>query len=104
MAALLAAAIGILSLAGVEITFRCGGSVQSWVAGLATALPGAWGIGPYAGKETVALAAWLASWALLHFAFAGRLRCTVGWLYVFLAAVGLATTLIWPPLARWLMP
>ena len=66
-------------------------------------MPGAAGIGPYSGKETVALFVWLASWALLH----GMLKnrevnlILVGTLTLFL--IGVSTTILWPPVTHLLV-
>ena len=66
-------------------------------------MPGAEGIGPYSGKETLSLLVWLVSWAILH----PLLRKTewnnqvvVG---IFLVGVALATTLLWPPVTHWVL-
>ena len=65
-------------------------------------LPGAAGIGPYSGKETLALAAWLGAWLILHFALRGKDLEISRWFIVFLVGVGIATTLIWPPVFEYL--
>ncbi|WP_373231588.1 hypothetical protein [Cohnella sp.] len=60
-------------------------------------IPGWWGIGPYAGKETVGLLAWLAAWAILHVIIRNREFNLKAWTQVF--AVGFFVILIvnWPP-------
>ncbi|CAG7642809.1 hypothetical protein ACFQI7_10905 [Paenibacillus allorhizosphaerae] len=60
-------------------------------------LPNGWRIGPYGGKELVALAVWLGSWSLLLLLF-GRHRFSLKpWMYVFLAGVFVLLLLLWPP-------
>jgi hypothetical protein len=65
-------------------------------------MPGAQGIGPYSGKETLALVGWLGSWVIMHFALRKRDLMVSRWLIVFLVGLGLATTLIWPPVFEYL--
>ena len=60
-------------------------------------MPGAAGIGPYSGKETVGLVVWIVSWAVLHPLARGKELNLARWLVVFLIGVGVATTLLWPP-------
>ena len=97
-AAMLSAMTGLLTLAlvnlGTDISDKFKEAVHAigrwW-------MPGAEGIGPYSGKETLALAAWLLSWLIFH-----RILCSREWnnrvvLVVFLIGIALATTLIWPP-------
>ena len=54
------------------------------------------------GKETLALAGWLGSWVILHFVLRKRDLEISRWLVLFLAGVGIATTLIWPPVFEYL--
>jgi hypothetical protein len=70
--------------------------LQAIVAGKAW-IPGAQEIGPYSGKETTLLVVWLVSWAVLHFALRKRDLPIKPWAIGFLVAVGVATTLLWPP-------
>lgn len=65
-------------------------------------MPGAQGIGPYSGKETLAALAWLGSWAVLHGALRARELNLSHWVIVFVLGVGVATTLIWPPVFAYL--
>jgi hypothetical protein len=64
--------------------------IGSWI-------PAWWGIGPYAGKETIGLVLWLGSWVPLHFVFK-RLEISLkGWAYGFIAAFALIVIMTWPP-------
>jgi hypothetical protein len=103
VAALMAAMLGMLALAVVNVFTAASKPFNAWVHGIGKLwMPGAEGIGPYSGKETISLVAWLASWVLLHYALRGRdMRLSV-WLVVFLMGVGVATTLIWPPVFEYL--
>jgi hypothetical protein len=98
VAALIAAMIGMLTLAVVNQFTAASTTFNAWVHGVGKLwMPGAAGIGPYSGKQTLALLAWVLSWLGLHFALRGRDLALSRWLIVFLLGVGVATTLIWPP-------
>ena len=98
VAALLAAMIGMLVLALVNQFTAMSPGFNTWVHGVGKLwMPGAAGIGPYSGKETLSGLAWIASWALLHPALRARELSLPHWLVAFLVGVGVATTLIWPP-------
>jgi hypothetical protein len=98
VAALLAAMIGMLTLAGVNQFTQISKDFDLWVHGVGKLwMPGAEGIGPYSGKETLSALAWIVSWVGLHFALRRREMSVSRWLIVFLVGVGVATTWIWPP-------
>ena len=98
VAALLAAVIGMLTLAGVNQFTQISKDFNTWVHGIGKLwMPGAQGIGPYSGKETLSALAWLGSWVILHFALRRRDMDVSRWLIVFIVGVGIATTWIWPP-------
>ena len=63
-------------------------------------IPGAQGIGPYSGKETTALLVWLISWALLHTLLRKRDVSVVRAGIAALVLVGIATTILWPPVTH----
>lgn len=103
VAALLSAMLGMLTLAVVNLFTFAAKGFNAWVHGVGKLwMPGAEGIGPYSGKETLSAALWLGSWVVLHFALRGREVTLARWLIVFLIGVGLATTLIWPPVFEYL--
>ncbi|MBC8081456.1 MAG: hypothetical protein H7X86_14005 [Gorillibacterium sp.] len=60
-------------------------------------IPGWWGIGPYAGKETVGLIGWLLSWGILHFLLRKREFQLQKWMFGFLCGFLLVVILLWPP-------
>jgi hypothetical protein len=98
VAALLGAAIGMLTLAFVNLATGASDAFNAWVHGIGKLwMPGAQGIGPYSGKETLSVIAWLVSWAILHPALKARELALARWLVVFLVMVAVATTFIWPP-------
>ena len=98
VAATLSAMMGMLALAAVVLACEASKAMIDRVHALGKLwMPGAEGIGPYSGKETVMLLAWLTSWAVLHPILRRRELNGGLWLTVFLAGVGVASTLIWPP-------
>lgn len=98
LAATLSASLGVLALALAHVVSE---AVPSFKAAMQTLgncwMPGAAGIGPYSGKETVAALVWLGSWALLHAIWKKR-ELPVGLIgVVALILIGAATTILWPP-------
>lgn len=98
VAAILAAGVALLMLGLVVIATEVSETWKTRVFDLGkAAIPHAEHIGPYSGKEVVALASWVVAWVVLHFALRHRdvnVRTAFG---VFLAMLLLATILIWPP-------
>ena len=98
VAALLAAMIGMLTLGVVNTFTTAFKAFNTWVHSVGKLwMPGAEGIGPYSGKETLSLVMWIGAWVVLHYALRDRDLPISKWLIVFLVGVGVATTLIWPP-------
>jgi hypothetical protein len=103
VAALMAAMLGMLTLALVNVVTTASPAFNTWVHDVGKLwMPGAQGIGPYSGKETLALIGWLGSWVILHRGLRKRDLEISRWLIVFLVGVGIATTLIWPPVFEYL--
>jgi hypothetical protein len=103
VAALLSAMTGMLTLAVVNVFTAASKPFNAWVHSVGKLwMPGADGIGPYSGKETLALVGWLGAWLILHYAIRKRDLDVSRWLLVFLIGVGIATTLIWPPVFEYL--
>ena len=101
-AAMLAAMIGVLTLALVNIGTEISKAFKEWVWDLGKLwIPGAQGIGPYSGKETLMLISWLGSWALLHAILKNRELSNHLVVVLFLTGIGVATTLLWPPVTHW---
>ena len=97
-AALLAAGIAMLTLALVNQITAGSPAFNNWVHAIGKLwMPGAAGIGPYSGKETLSAVAWLVSWAILHPVLRSRELPLSRCLVVFLVMVAVATTFIWPP-------
>ena len=101
VAAYLSASLGILSLAVSHLLSEKNESIKNAVQALGKLwMPGAEGIGPYSGKETIELLVWLLSWAVLHSMLKNK-TVSVRWSGVaFLLILGVATTLLWPPVTH----
>ena len=98
VAAFMSAMLGMLTLAVVNVFTAASKDFNAWVHGVGKFwMPGAQAIGPYSGKETLALIAWLGSWIILHVALRRKDLDVGRWFIVFMVGLGIATTLIWPP-------
>lgn len=103
VAALLSAMLGMLTLAAVNQFTAASKAFNAWVHGVGKLwMPGAAGIGPYSGKETLSAAVWIASWVILHYTLGQKDLDISRWLIVFLIGVAIATTWIWPPVFEYL--
>lgn len=99
VAAFTSAMLGLLALALVNIGTEASEPFKSLIHNVGKLwIPGAQGIGPYSGKETVMLVVWLVSWAVLHRLLRNHEASLLRWGVVFLTGIGLATTLMWPPI------
>jgi hypothetical protein len=97
-AAMLSAAIGLITLGLVHTGTVASRDFQSWVFSLGKLwIPGAAGIGPYSGKETLMLVAWFLSWAILYFALRKRSFSIVKIASVSMMLIGIATLFVWTP-------
>ncbi len=94
----MSAFVGTFTLAVVNVFTAASKGFNAWVYDVGKLwMPGAAGIGPYSGKETLALIAWLGSWIVLHFVLRKKDLEVGRWFVAFLVGLGIATTLIWPP-------
>ena len=97
-AAIVGAAAGLLALAVTQVVTHASAAATKAVFALGKLwMPGAEGIGPYSGKETIALVVWLASWGILHAVWRRREVNLVVVGTIALVLIGIATTLIWAP-------
>jgi hypothetical protein len=98
VAAYLSAMIGVLTLGIVAFLCEASTGISAKVHQIGKLwMPGAEGIGPYSGKETLSLLAWVVSWIILHRLLRHKNVNEVLWLVVFLLGIGVASTLVWPP-------
>lgn len=101
VAAMLAAMIGLLTLALVNLGTTASKDFSSWVFGIGKLwVPGAEGIGPYSGKETFMMVGWLGSWIVLHFALRKREVNVRLCFAVFLVGMAITSLLLWPPITH----
>ena len=101
-AALLSAMLGVLALALANLATEISEAAKTRIHNLGKLwMPGAEGIGPYSGKETILLLTWLVSWILLdRWLRVKELNHRLA-LVIFLIGIGSATTLLWPPVFSW---
>lgn len=103
VAAIISAVLGLMTLAVVNWGTAASKAFNEWVHGVGKLwMPAAEGIGPYSGKETLSLVVWIGSWIVLHLALRNRELNLGRWLVVFLVGIGIATTLLWPPVFEYL--
>ena len=103
-AALLGAGCGLLTLGVSQVVSEASEGFTRAMQALGNLwIPGAEGIGPYSGKETVGLLVWLLSWAALHALLRKRDVNLVVVGVVTLLLIGAATTILWPPLTHLLI-
>jgi hypothetical protein len=103
MAALVGAALGLLTLAIVQVATVLSEGFKELVFDVGKAwVPGAEGIGPYSGKETFMLVGWLVSWGVLRVLIGKRDVNVRLWFGAFLALLLAATLLLWPPVWHWI--
>ena len=103
VAAIISAVLGLITLAVVNWGTAASKAFNEWVHGIGKLwMPGAEGIGPYSGKETLSVLVWIGSWIVLHVALRNRDLNLGRWLIIFLVGIGIATTLVWPPVFEYL--
>lgn len=97
-AAMLSAAIGLLTLGVVHTGTVASTAFRDLVFSLGKLwIPGAAGIGPYSGKETLMLIGWFLSWVVLHLGLRSRSVSVVKVASISMVLVGIATLFIWTP-------
>ncbi|MBI2078673.1 MAG: hypothetical protein HYT80_09950 [Euryarchaeota archaeon] len=98
VAAFLSATIGLFVLGLVQVGTVVSDTFKERVFDLGKAwIPEAEGIGPYSGKETLMLVAWIASWVGLYFALRHKDVALRPWFGAALAILAVAALLVWPP-------
>ncbi len=99
IAAYLSAMIGLLVLSLSALLSEISEPMKNWIHEVGKLwILGAEGIGPYSGKETLGLVGWLFSWLILNKVLRKKELSGGFWLVIFLVGIGIATTLIWPPI------
>jgi len=100
-AAMLAAGTGLLTLGAANVIAAAyGGFEEALLLAARFFLPGGPQLEAYGGKQLVALAAWVGSWALLHWRLRRRQASLTGTVGIFLVCLVIATLLLWPPIVH----
>ncbi|MBI3320899.1 MAG: hypothetical protein HYZ91_01375 [Candidatus Omnitrophica bacterium] len=104
-AALVGTGLGLVALGFSQVLSERSEAIQHAMQSFGNLwMPGAAGIGPYSGKETIALLAWLLSWGVLHLVLRKREVNLVMAGLLTLVLIGVATTILWPPVTHLLVP
>ena len=104
-AALWSASIGLLALAATQLVAEISADAGKAIHNLGKIwIPGAEGIGPYSGKETIALIVWFGSWGILRQLLKDRDPSPGAVGIGLLITIGVATTLLWPPMWGIIVP
>jgi hypothetical protein len=104
VAALLSGMIGLLVMGIINIGTEASASFNTWVLNVGQLwIPNAAGIGPYSGKETFMLIAWLGSWGLLHLTLRKRNVNVKIAAITFIAGLALATLFVYIPFIDFLL-
>lgn len=99
VAAFMSSGIGLLTMSLVHLGSELSDAFKTSVHNIGKLwIPGADGIGPYSGKETLMLVAWAISWAVLSYILRDKKTGMRKWFAAFLVIVLSATLLIWPPI------
>lgn len=104
VAAILSAMIGLLVLGIVNMATVASSSFNTFVLNVGQLwIPNATGIGPYSGKETFMLIAWLGSWGLMHLTLRKRNVNMKIVAMVFIIGLALATLFVYTPFINFLL-
>ncbi len=100
VAAILAAAFGMMTLSIVNYGTEASAGFLDWVFSVGKLwVPDGTAIGPYSGLETFMLLGWFGSWVGLHFALRNRTEMrTQLWMLFALVLMIIAVLLLWPPI------
>jgi len=97
-AAMTAAMIGVLSLGISHIISVLSKDAKLFIHEIGKAwIPGAEGIGPYSGKESLMLIGWGLSWVILYYALRNRDVKLSYYSLIFMIGISIATLLVWTP-------
>ncbi|OFX17782.1 hypothetical protein A3K71_06635 [archaeon RBG_16_50_20] len=98
VAAYISAMLGLLVMGTVHTMTGASASFSTWVLSIGKLwIPNAQGIGPYSGKETFLLVAWILSWAVLHMLLRKRDVKLAVPVVVFVVGMALATLFVYTP-------
>ncbi len=109
VAALMSPMIGLLALSIANLIWEA----KRWIPledvsqvyiRIGSWIPRADKIGPFAGKETILLAAWGVTWLVLHLILRKRELRIAPWAIAFVIGIAAAVLLLWPPFTEILIP
>ena len=104
VSAFLAAMIGLLVMGIINTAASASSDFNSWVHSVGKLwIPNAQGIGPYSGKETFLLLAWVLSWAVLHMLLRKREVKLAVPAAIFAVGVAVATLLVYTPFVHFVL-
>jgi hypothetical protein len=104
VAAFLSGMIGLLVMGIINMGGEASASFNTWLQNVGQLwIPNAAAIGPYSGKETFLLIAWLGSWGLLHLALRRRDVNVKIAAITFVVGLALSTLLIYTPFIHFLL-
>jgi len=104
VAAILSATIGLLVMGIVNTAAAASSSFNTFVLNVGKLwIPNATGIGPYSGKETFMLVAWLGSWGLLHLTLRKKSLNMKIAAIVFIVGLVLAAMFVYTPFIDFLL-
>lgn len=104
VAAFLSAMIGLLTMGIVHTGTGASAEFSRWVLSVGKLwIPNAQGIGPYSGKETFLLVAWLLSWVILHMLLRKRNVKLALPVVVFVIGMALATLFVYTPFIHFIL-
>jgi hypothetical protein len=100
IAALMGAALGMMTLSIVNFATEANAGFLDWVFSVGKSwVPDGTAIGPYSGLETFMLLGWFGSWFGLHFALRNRTELSTRlWATFALVLMIIAVLLLWPPI------
>ncbi len=102
VAAIMAAAFAIFALGAVVLWSELDATANAKLQKVGNWMPGASGIGPYSGKETLMVVSWLVAWVLLHVALRHKHLDPRPWFGAALVLLLAGLLGIWPPVWHWL--
>src|SRR3990172_10860817 len=104
VAAYMSSMLGLLTMGIVHTATVASDAFKTWVHSIGKMwIPNAQGIGPYSGKETFLLLAWLLSWAVLYVLLRKReVKLTVP-VVVFVVGIALATLFVYTPFINFIL-
>lgn len=102
-AAFLSASLGMLALSLVNLGTELSNNFKTTVHSIGKLwMPGAEGIGPYSGKETISALVWLLSWLVLYLLLRKKEVNSNLFYFISLFIMGLAFIILWPPVFQYI--